>query len=300
MQPAFVPFRIRKRHFADSKVSINMDGLENTDFSPNPVERPGYRLEFNDGFRGESLDPNKWLPFYLPHWSNRQLAAARYSLGSTGLRLLIEEDQQPWCPEHDGGVRVSSLQTGCYSGPIGSPIGQHRFNPNLIVTEEQPTTRPYTPQYGYFETRLKAVPIPGYMVALWMIGFEERPEQSAEICICEIFGNQITNRTSTIGYGIHPFRDPALSDEFHQDAVEFNAANYHIYAAEWNPTQVAFFMDNVRVRIIPQSPSYPMQLMLGIYELPEQLNEESVRDLWPKVMEVDYVRGYQPIGGYER
>jgi hypothetical protein len=29
-------------------------------------------------------------------------------------------------------------------------------------------------------------PIPGYMVALWMIGFEERPEQSAEICICGV------------------------------------------------------------------------------------------------------------------
>lgn len=25
------------------------------------------------------------------------------------------------------------------------------------------------------------------MAALWMMGFEDRPERSAEICVCEIF-----------------------------------------------------------------------------------------------------------------
>ncbi|MEJ2600430.1 MAG: glycoside hydrolase family 16 protein [Anaerolineales bacterium] len=159
-------------------MTVNIDSYVNAGFPPNPVDKPGYRLEFNDNFRGESLDTSKWLPFYLPQWSNRQLAAARYSLSSNGLRLLIERDQQPWCPGYDGAVRVSSLQTGCYSGPLGSPIGQHRFNPELVVTEWQPTLKLYTPHYGYFETRLKALPIPGYMVALWMIGFEQHPEQS--------------------------------------------------------------------------------------------------------------------------
>jgi hypothetical protein len=277
---------------------MNMNGPVGVDFPPNPVNKPGYRLEFKDGFRDASLDTSKWLPFYLPHWSGRRLAAARYVLGSTGLRLLIEQDQPPWCPEHDGAVRVSSLQTGCCSGPLGSHIGQHRFKPNLRVTEWQPTLRLYTPQYGYFETRLKAVPIPGYMVALWMIGFEERPEQSAEICICEIFGSQVTGRTATVGYGIHPFDDPALTDEFRREPVDFNAANYHVYAAEWTPAQVRFFIDNVRVRTLPQSPNYPMQLMLGIYEIPDQLNAQSLRNVWPKVMEVDYVRGYRPAVGY--
>ena len=37
-----------------------------------------------------------------------------------GLRLLIEADQEPWCPEFDGEVRVSSLQTGVFAGPVGS------------------------------------------------------------------------------------------------------------------------------------------------------------------------------------
>jgi hypothetical protein len=268
-------------------------------FPPKHIDKTGYTLEFNESFQGMALDTSKWLPFYLPQWSSRRLAAARYSLSGTALRLLIEEGQEPWCPEHDGAVRVSSLQTGCYSGPAGSPSGQHRFHTDLTVKELQPTVKLYTPQYGYFETRLKAVPIPGYMVAFWMIGFEERPEQSAEICICEIFGSEIVNGTSTVGYGIHPFHDPAIADEFHRDKVEFDAASYHIYAAEWTPTQVEFYIDNVVVSAIPQSPNYPMQFMLGIYEIPDQLAAHPSRKRWPKMMEVDYVRGYRSIAGYE-
>lgn len=277
---------------------MNAVGTTNAGVPPNPVGKPGYRLEFGDDFGGENLDTTKWLPFYLPQWSSRKLAAAHYTVSGSILRLLIEEDQKPWCPAHDGAVRVSSLQTGCYSGRIGSRIGQHRFSPTLTVAQEQPTLKLYTPQYGYFETRLKAVPIPGYMVALWMIGFEETPEQSAEICICEIFGSDVGPSSSKVGYGVHPFGDAALADDFHRDSLEFDAATYHIYAAEWTPTQVEFFVDNVRLRTVPHSPKYPMQFMLGIYEIPDQLKPGPDTSSWPKMMEVDYVRGYQPDPGY--
>ncbi len=43
-----------------------------------------------------------------------------------------------------------------------------------------------------------------------------------------------------------------------------------------------------------------MQFMLGIYELPDQLTVDSQETAWPKTLEVDYVRGYQPLTGYER
>jgi hypothetical protein len=280
-------------------VFVTLNRRKETDFPPNLIEKPGYHLVFQDDFNGTRLNTNKWFPHYLPQWSSRHLSEARYRLSDSTLQLLIEEDQPPWCPDHDGAVRVSSLQTGCYSGPLGSSVGQHRFGPNLTVTEAQPTVKLYTPQNGYFETRLKAVPISGYMVALWMIGFEESSKESAEICVCEIFGTQVAGETSMVGYGLHPFNDPVISDEFFQDLFDFDASNYHIYAAKWTPKLVEFFIDNVKVKTVFQSPKYPMQLMLGIYEIPDQLNEQSEREPWPKVMEVDYVRGYYPIAGYD-
>ena len=68
--------------------------------------------------------------------------------------MLITEDQQPWCPEYDGEVRVSSLQTGLFAGPVGSSVGQHRFNPAAVVREAQRNVRLYTPQYGRIELRV--------------------------------------------------------------------------------------------------------------------------------------------------
>lgn len=263
------------------------------DFPANPPEKPGYHLEFAEDFQATTLNTDRWLPYYLPQWSSRKQAAARYSLPGDRLQLHLEVDQPPWSPEYDGDIRVSALQTGCYSGPVGSAVGQHPFRPGLVVKEAQPAAKLYTPLYGYFETRLKALPIPGYMVALWLIGFEEKPKQSAEICICEIFGRDMTAVSAKIGYGLHPFNDPTITDEFYHDTVAINAADYHIYAAEWTPTEVTFFVDNVKMRTIPQSPTYPMQFMLTFYEIPDELTPQARKTPWPKTVEVDYVRGYR-------
>lgn len=261
-------------------------------FPPNPPSKDGYRLDFKDDFSAPALDSSKWLPYYLPQWSSRRRAAARYSLPGDRLQLHIEADQEPWCPDHDGATRVSSLQTGCFAGPLGSTVGQHRFNPRLVVQEEQPALALYTPLHAYIEVRLRAIPVPGYMVALWMIGVESAPELSAEICVCEIFGAEVTGESARVGYGLHPFRDPLIHDEFYKDEFRMDVGQYHVYAADWTPTHVEFFIDNRQTRAIPQSPRYPMQLMLGVYEIPTQLTAESRPRSWPKTLEVDYIRGY--------
>mgnify|MGYP002778851145 FL=1 len=268
------------------------------DFPANPLEKSGYRLEFHDEFEGVTLNETKWFPYYLSHWSSRERSKPRYALTGDKLQLRIDEDQQPWSEEYDGKLRVSSLQTACFSGPVGSSKGQLVFKPGLIVREAQPTLKLYTPHYGYFETRLKAVPIPGYMCAFWMIGLGELPEASGEICITEIFGETISPEESQINFGVHPFQDPMIKDEFYQNKFPINAANFHIYAAEWTPTYIDFYIDNVKVRTIEQSHTYPMQFMLAIYERPDLLTKESLEIPFPKIMEVDYVRGYQRLEGY--
>jgi len=255
--------------------------------------RAGYELEFEQSFDGDTLDESRWLPYYLPQWSTRERAAARYRIGGGCLRLLIEADQEPWCPELDGEVRVSSLQTGVYAGPLGSTIGQHRFNAAAVVTEEQPDARLYTPQYGLIELRAKAIGDPRSMVALWMIGYEDEPARSAEICVCEIFGRDVEPQRAKVGMGVHPFGDPRIVDDFAAETVPIDAREFHVYAADWTPEQVSFFVDGKRVRTVPQSPAYPMQLMLGIYEFPDEAGGRGPAASYPKEFVVDYVRGYR-------
>jgi hypothetical protein len=260
-----------------------------------PAHRAGYELEFEDTFDGDRLDEGRWIPCHLPHWSSRAFSAARYEIGDGCLRLLIVEDQPPWCPEFDGQVRVSSLQTGVFAGPVGSSVGQHRFNARAVVREQQRNARLYTPSYGLFELRARAIDDPHCMVALWMIGYEDEPDRSAEICICEIFGRDVGPDSVKIGMGVHPFGDRRLVDDFSAETLALDARQFHVYAAEWTPDHVAFFVDDQLVKTVHQSPGYPMQFMLGIYEFPGEGAPAVPAGRYPKQFTIDYFRGYRPV-----
>ena len=262
---------------------------------PREAVKAEYELEFDDDFEDDALNERRWVPHYLPQWSNRERSAARYRVGDGCLHLPIEDDQQAWCPELDGDVRVSSLQTGVFAGPVGSPIGQHRFDRRALVREAQQNVRLYTPQYGRFEMRAKAIDDPLNMVALWLIGYEDEPERSAEICVCEIFGRDVGTEQTAVGMGVHPFGDPRIADDFSREVLPIDARAFHVYAAEWTPGQVRFFVDGEEIKSVDQSPSYPMQLMLGIYEFPGEATERSHE--YPKRFTVDYVRGYRRSRG---
>ena len=252
------------------------------------LNRSKYELDFLDSFEGNELDGSRWLPTYLPQWSDRRRSAARYEQRGGRLRLLIEKDQLPWSPEHNGGLRVSNLQTGVFSGPVGSEVGQHHFTGGLRVSEAQEEQRLYTPLYGIVEARVAATADRNCMVALWMIGFEDQPERSAEICIFEIFGREVEATSAVIGLGLRPFGDERISDEFVRVPMSIDATKFHTYSVEWLPGEVRFYVDDDLVAKMDQAPDYPMQLMLNLYEF-----ESTAEEDYPKSFEVDWVRGYR-------
>lgn len=266
-----------------------MDDARPLDPGPS-LDRSGYVLEVEETFA--DLDRSRWLPYHLPHWSSREAAAARFTTGPDGLCLMIERDQPAWCPEFDGTTRVSSLQTGLFAGPLGGVVGQHRFGGRPFVREEQPTLRLYTPTCGLFELRARATDDPRCMVALWMIGLEDAPERSGEICVMEVFGRDVAPDAATVGLGIHPFGDPTLVDDFRKVRVDMDARQPHEYAMEWTPGRVAFWVDERPVAVIDQAPTYPMQLMLGIYEF-RDADGAPVGD-YPKDFAVEWFRGWRP------
>jgi hypothetical protein len=271
------------------------------DFPANPLKKPGYRLEFNDEFDGPDLDTDKWFPFYLPHWSSRAQSAPGYYFENGHLRLQVKKDQAPWCPEFDGEVRCSSIQTGEFAGPVGSKEGQLRFSSACTVREAQTNVQTYTPQYGYFELRAKGVNTSGNHAAFWMIGYEDTPERSGEIAICELVGSRTSPTSSTIRFGVHPWGDPTLQDEFYEQQLNLDAARFHIYGLEWTPSHLVFYVDNAKIKTIHQSPGYPMQFMLGIYEHPFEGAWSGRYDPdapYPKEFMLDYFRAYQPNEGY--
>ena len=261
------------------------------------IDRSGYELEVDEAFDGPGLDERLWLPYYLPHWSSRAMTRARFDIGGGELRLRIDADQPPWNPGKDGGIRVSGLQTGQSSGPVGSRIGQLQFTDVLVVQEAVPVEALYTPTYGLVEVRLRAIADPVDMVALWLIGFEDEPERSGEILVCEIFGRDVTPTTARVGMGIRPWADPTLRDHFEQVALAIDVREPHWYAAEWRPGRTTFFVDEQPVKVVDQAPTYPMQVMLTLYEFADGPGPASAPDAYPKVAVVERFRGWRPVTG---
>jgi hypothetical protein len=68
-------------------------------------------------------------------------------------------------------------------------------------------------------------------------------------------------------------------------------------SAEWTPDDVAFYVDGQLIKLIRQSPAYPMQFMLGIYEFADHPRLPSAFERYPKTFVVERFRGYRPIRG---
>jgi beta-glucanase (GH16 family) len=86
-------------------------------------------------------------------------------------------------------------------------------------------------------------------------------------------------------------RDPRIVDEFAAETLPIDVREFHVYAADWSPERVRFLVDGELVKTVEQSPDYPMQLMLGIYEFPDDTAAERPAGAYPKAFVVDYVRG---------
>lgn len=232
-------------------------------------------------FDGPDLDPDRWVAAYLPAWSSRAEAAATYRLTADGLSLTIPPEHPLWCPDlhSEPLLRVSAVQSGSWSGSVGSTRGQQPFREGLVVREEQPTLHGLVRRYGRIEVECRASIGPGSMFSAWMVGMEDEPHRCGEICLMEVFGDKVEDGTAEVSSGIHPFRDPALVEEFSAPRREIDVTQWHRYAAEWSPSGVRWLIDGVETGRSSQSPDYPMMLILGVFDFPAGSEPGAVPEL---------------------
>ena len=254
------------------------------------------RLVFAEEFDEPVLNRDRWTPYYSPHWSSDcESTLARYQANPerSSLTLFIAPEQPPWCPEFDGEIRVSGLQTGQLNGPLGSHKGQHRFKSSLRVRQEQKTLRLYTPQYARVEMRARAKLGPYSLASLYLIGFEEIPEQSGEITLIEMFGRNANAQGVALGCGVKTMNDPHLPQDFSEPRYPIQLEDWHIYGMEWRPDGIDFYLDDQIIKSTPHSPHYPLQLMLTFYDLQNGETTSASPEQPATWFEIDYVRGYE-------
>lgn len=226
---------------------------------------------FVDDFDGPDLNRSVWLPCYLPAWSSRAASVATYRVSDSILTLELPPGSGLWCPDdHQPPLRVSGIQSGNHSGPVGSTIGQQPFLAGQLVKQEQPVFRGFLQDSGRLQIRCRMRLSQRSMAAFWLVGFEDHPDRSGEICVMEVFGRDVNpGRTAKIGMGLHRFRDPELTEDFLATELPIDVADFHDYAVVWNADVAVFTVDGEEVRRCAGPPRYPLQMMLAVFDFPE-------------------------------
>ena len=170
-------------------------------------------------------------------------------------------------------------------------------------------------QFGRFEIRAKMPNGEGIWPAIWMMPTNSPYgtwAASGEIDIVESRGSKVRETLGALHFGgkwpnnvhlDHTYRFPG------KDASE----DFHVYALEWNGSEISWFVDGVKWKTrknsewhstaAPGNPSAPydhhFHLILNVavdgrfFEKEDQKADRLPAGAFPQVMQVDYVRVYQ-------
>lgn len=190
-----------------------------TDVSEEEVEVPeGFHLVWHDEFNGTELNEDDWNREEHPvGWVNHELQeyvpSADYAYVKDG-ELII----QPTKIEDENG-NVSYV-----SGRVN-------------------TQNKHDIKYGYVEARIKFPQGKGYLPAFWMMPQDEdyygQWPKCGEIDIAEVLGNSTNTNYGTIHYGEPHFQNQGIYTLASGDL----ANEYHVFAIEWEPGLIKWFVD---------------------------------------------------------
>lgn len=280
----------------------NGPGLDYVGFSASdvpPVDKPGYRLIFQDEFDSETLDDSRWVPQYLSSWAQKpELAEPTYIMENGLMRLQIFAETQPWCPEYDGETVVSGFTTGDRNA-------LHNWNGTNAVRNPVEMQATHLNQYGYYEIRAKGQSGSARHAAWWLLGFEDVPDESAEIDIFEILGNN----SHKVPVNFHAWNDPDAPDgggfSYTNRQMDFHE-EFHIYGFNWiegggqgeAPDKMEFYVDGVKTGERNVNIDYPVLQLFSLYEK----RAGGWTGIWlpkpyPNTFDIDYVRVYKLVPG---
>ena len=218
---------------------------------------PGkWKLVFADEFDGSALDSSRWdYRTGGRMWSEQR--PANVSVGGGMLRLALRREKG-----------------GALDYTAGGIISKQAF------------------RYGYYEARVKMPKGRGWHTSFWMMqngpkaGLDDRYQ---EIDVCE----QDSVDHSTYSVNWHNYK-PHSSLGGKRVAGPDLSADFHVYGAEFGPSQARFYFDNVLVHAIDISalPHYDQHIWLTSIASPLQRTISVDDSALPEEALFDWVRYY--------
>ena len=238
-------------------------------------ENSRWQLTFSDEFSGYALDTSVWR-MHFP-WGQH--------LSGKEQHLYIDSA----CIIKDGILKIKAKRDTV----IGSVYDEswHSVQKSFYYTSGMiHSAYTFAQQYGYFETRCKIPFGKGLWPAYWLMAYSGWPP---EIDICEFIGNE-PDRVFLSNHflnkeGMHCQANTVINGPDYSD-------DFHIYAIEWNPREIIWYIDNERVfnteTCIPQERMY---LIFTFMISDSGTGYADPTTPLPAYFEIDYVRVYKEV-----
>ena len=278
-----------------------------------------WTLVWSDEFDGDRVDPLRWdfdigNGFYdyknhawIAGWGNEELQYYTHEPENVQVRDSCVFIRAVKAPLHGCGYTSARLKTRARDGTVL-----------------------FAKQYGRVEFRARVPWGKGLWPALWMLQVEDKYggwAASGEIDLMEIVGDKPHEVLGSIHFGsAYPKR--SLITHVHALPANSTVADWHVYAVEWEPGEIRFYVDGVLtatcdhwwscsklksgndagIGVEPKNAGdlnpwpapfdQPFYLLMNVAvggNFPGAPNDET---RFPAELVVDYVRVYEKTGGY--
>ena len=238
-----------------------------------------------DAEDGSSPDPANWtydLGVGANGWGNREL---EYYTDRSPENVVIS----------NGNLVITALQER-YTGPDGI---MRNYTSARLKTQGL-----FSLAYGRFEARMKIPYGQGLWPAFWMLGDNIRDvgwPTCGEIDIMENIGREPSTIHGTI-HGPGYSGGSGIGASYTLAAGQNFADGFHVFAVEWEPAVIRFYVDDVLYRTTTAADlpagrtwvfDHPFFLIVNVAVGGDWPGSPDPSTVFPQTMLVDYVRVYQ-------
>ena len=296
--------------YEDPYLDNNDDFAQRNDLSETRFFLDEFATTFEDDFDGTSLDDTKWTTGLV--WGDTRIinGEQQYFVNTqerpgfgydpfsfTGDSLVIEAVPVP-------DELRSNLPPIC-DEPDPTGLDRCEFLSGALSTHNSDGTSKYQFLYGYTEARIKVSDSDGALSSFYL--FHRYPgvgldRQAPEIDILEYLGENPFGDEDA--FQTYHFEDPITGAKrssptmsYANPTGELLGDEFHTYGVLWEPSLIIWYVDGVEIQRLtgPQVGRQPMNiinyLVAGSAWAPTP--DASDPDVFPMVMEVDYIRVMQ-------
>jgi beta-glucanase (GH16 family) len=300
-------------------VSLALVAFGHTSPLPTADQPPAaeWKLVWSDEFAGQDIDKTKWGFDTSNGFFNYDANTWISGWGNNELQYYTDHADNAFIK--DGMLHIRAVKES-YSG-----CG---YTSARMKTQKKDGSPLFNQKYGRFEFRAKLPTGKGIWPAIWMMPQDNKYggwAASGEIDIVEARGQEPTKVLGTLHFGSR-WPKNTLSEKNYVLPKEGTIADFHIYALEWEPGEIRWYVDghcyatqnfwwsSSKLNAKGKEGTSPLQeadlnpwpapfdqpffIIMNLAVGGQFLGNPDKTTVFPATLVIDYVRVYEKVGGY--